>query len=352
MYSVERQKSAFTKGTIKAYSWKGDRPEDAHVAMVLGDGINVLATLCVTKLGAHFDQWDISLVSTLADVMLNFLQKHTLLELRHTRSVSFEHAFMPLFEEGKVNWNTFRHNAKQVGFSFSNYYILLMVDFSVPSKYSRYNIRTILEDALFTRNSMVVEDNLVFLLGFADEESANNWDRTAIQTLLSRYELYAATSRVFSDLKDVRRHFENTRHVLEHYYCGPQETRLLSAEDLGILFVVEALMKTGGLEDFLDPKILRLMNHDEKNHTSYMETLYAYLRNSQKPLLACKELHIHRNTLDYRLSRMEEMIHVDWNNGDETFRLFLSLSVIHYTKMIKSYQEGENAATEPIELQS
>ncbi len=332
----------FVQRTIKAYAYRREGQQSDHLAVILSDGVNTLATLCITKELGPFSRLELRLIGIFAEVQLNYLQHKTLMEMRHTRSMSFEYAFRPVFMDKHINWVEFRHNAEQAGFEFAECYALLLVDFfrNTPVDQSRNIIRTYLEEVLPTQHSIIVEEDLVFVLGFPDEEAFIGWDRSKLLNVLEEYNLYAATSRIFSDLKEIRRHFENTRHILEHFYCAPEGIRLLSADTMGILYVVETLMRAGQLEDFLEPKILKLQEYDAKNHTSYLKTLYAYLRHSRKPLLACNDLHIHRNTLDYRIQRIEEMIHVNWNDGDEAFRLFLSLSILYYKEKIDAYQSS------------
>ena len=62
--------------------------------------------------------------------------------------------------------------------------------------------------------------------------------------------------------------------------------------------------------------------------TSLRETLEAYLRYSGNTRETCRELFIHRNTLTYRLRKIEELLHVDLEDGEVRATCLLALKVV------------------------
>ena len=71
--------------------------------------------------------------------------------------------------------------------------------------------------------------------------------------------------------------------------------------------MIHSLRESDALALPMHPIIDQLQHSDQTRKTAYVETLSAYLAHSQKPAPTCEQLHIHRNTLDYRLRRMEEL---------------------------------------------
>jgi len=74
----------------------------------------------------------------------------------------------------------------------------------------------------------------------------------------------------------------------------------------------------GGLEE--------LRRHDEEHGTSYVSTLVAHLDHHGDPARAAASIHVHPNTLRYRLARMAEV--VDLGLDDATTRLALRLLLL------------------------
>ncbi|MEZ3487677.1 MAG: helix-turn-helix domain-containing protein [Lachnospiraceae bacterium] len=71
------------------------------------------------------------------------------------------------------------------------------------------------------------------------------------------------------------------------------------------------LIEAAGLSDY---SIERLRQEDAKNHTELYHTLRTYLLCENNVTMASKRLHIHRNTLVYRLKQIKETMDVDMND--------------------------------------
>lgn len=76
------------------------------------------------------------------------------------------------------------------------------------------------------------------------------------------------------------------------------------------------------------PAISLLASYDSANNTELSITLAAYIRNGCKQNETAKALHIHLNSLKYRIKRIEELTQIDFKNVDECFYLRVSLELI------------------------
>lgn len=77
-------------------------------------------------------------------------------------------------------------------------------------------------------------------------------------------------------------------------------------------YAASAIEKVGLSDYSIDSLILE----DEKNHTELYRTLKTFLLSENNVTSAAKTLHIHRNTLVYRLKQIKECLDVDVNNPD------------------------------------
>jgi len=71
-------------------------------------------------------------------------------------------------------------------------------------------------------------------------------------------------------------------------------------------------------------KILKL------SHTNFLETFTAYMRSSCDIAKAAEELGIHRNTLSYRINRLNTLFDCDLYDRDSQFRLHRSYMILKY----------------------
>ena len=91
------------------------------------------------------------------------------------------------------------------------------------------------------------------------------------------------------------------------------------------------VVKEAGLSDY---RLLRLLQEDRENNTELYYTLKVYLLNENNVTMAADSLHIHRNTLVYRLKQIRECIEADINDN-ETARELLAFMMMYRDKMRK-----------------
>lgn len=78
-------------------------------------------------------------------------------------------------------------------------------------------------------------------------------------------------------------------------------------KELGFLNLLFELDDTKLLEEFIGDTIGEILAYDEEKNGELLQTLKVYLENNCSLLHASKELHTHRNTVKYRIQRVEEI---------------------------------------------
>jgi DNA-binding PucR family transcriptional regulator len=72
------------------------------------------------------------------------------------------------------------------------------------------------------------------------------------------------------------------------------------------------------------------MQYDAMYRTSYTSTLRCYLDMGRNAPAAAEKLNIHRNTLDYRLKKIEELQNIQLQNTEDMFSMVYSLYILTY----------------------
>lgn len=78
----------------------------------------------------------------------------------------------------------------------------------------------------------------------------------------------------------------------------------------------------------LTERLKPLLDYDMEHNTNLIETLEIYFKNCQNAINASKDLFIHRNTLLYRLERIEELLDLDFNNSEQILIIQLALKAL------------------------
>lgn len=99
--------------------------------------------------------------------------------------------------------------------------------------------------------------------------------------------------------------------------------------DTALFRAASQVLETWGYlrEDYCDARLLQMERLDAKEGTQYVDSLHAYLRNGLNLRLAAQSLGIHRNTLDYRIRRIQTLFDVDFGNKNTCFEWLFALWV-------------------------
>ncbi|MDD7679803.1 MAG: helix-turn-helix domain-containing protein [Stecheria intestinalis] len=78
---------------------------------------------------------------------------------------------------------------------------------------------------------------------------------------------------------------------------------------------------------FISPVLGEIQAWDKKNHTDFLHTLKTYLFNLRDKDLTASQLDIHRNSLFYRLGRIQELFHLDLDDTETVCQLMLGFTL-------------------------
>jgi DNA-binding PucR family transcriptional regulator len=78
----------------------------------------------------------------------------------------------------------------------------------------------------------------------------------------------------------------------------------------------------------ISPALQRLLEHDERHGSEYVHTLSAYLACTGRLRVAAEQLTIHRNTLEYRLRRIEQVAGISLDDSNSRLALELGIRLL------------------------
>jgi sugar diacid utilization regulator len=103
---------------------------------------------------------------------------------------------------------------------------------------------------------------------------------------------------------------------------GPR--RIARQSDLGVYQLLLALRDSGALAPFVR-QMLQPLDDDTRSGDVLLETLDAYFANNCNAFQAARQLHLHRNSMLYRLRRVGELLGQDLENPDVRLALQVAL---------------------------
>ncbi|GEK60002.1 hypothetical protein CHL76_14805 [Marinococcus halophilus] len=112
---------------------------------------------------------------------------------------------------------------------------------------------------------------------------------------------------------------KQVRQLPSHYYF---------LHEAGYYRFFPVLLQRWDEETFTHPSLKNLFDYDAENETELLSTLYIYLSEDCNVNAAAKILHVHPNTLSYRLKRMQAIAGIRLNTAHEKWTLLLELELL------------------------
>ena len=108
------------------------------------------------------------------------------------------------------------------------------------------------------------------------------------------------------------------------------ERQLHTFDNLCIYYALELACKDMNPDQFIHHGLVILQNYDDAHDTNLVESLRIYLAHNQSIGEAAAALFIHRNTMNYRISKIVELTHLDLKDPRVVEHLLFSFSVFRF----------------------
>lgn len=136
---------------------------------------------------------------------------------------------------------------------------------------------------------------------------------------------------IYSHYKYVSKSYREAKVVLDVHTKFPEDTQdIISYQELGVYQFLDILLKERSQTGFDNIVIQKLSEYDRENNTQLIETLRTYLDENENTHKTAAKMHIHLNTLNYRLKRMTDITGFDFSQPHQKFMLYLDLKLLQW----------------------
>lgn len=180
--------------------------------------------------------------------------------------------------------------------------------------------------------SMLWVDDIVLLMPYENESAATQQNIDILSEILEKVAaripglvVTVGVGGRFERLQDARQSYLQATKVLRSAELKTASKQIYVYDQLGIyklLFEIEPDKLAMYHQEVIEP----INEYDSKHHMDLVASLFVYFEENCNAAKTAKRLFIHRNTLDYRLKKIEEITGKKLDNPYE--RLTLQLGVI------------------------
>ena len=103
---------------------------------------------------------------------------------------------------------------------------------------------------------------------------------------------------------------------------------------IGVFRLFAEMKNASGLRQYEEEVLGPIREYDCKNKSSFLATLQIYLEENEDIVATCQRLFIHRNTLSYRLKRIEEITQRSMTDAEARLDFRLAFKICVYLQLI------------------
>lgn len=291
--------------------------------MNLWDGDRYLGRVLINELSSSLQPGQFQMIEYFARYVVMLL-------CRNSGSSAVPHAFentlKKLMEDKAVEQRELHTMLSILGWKEEDHYLCLVLQGQKEDASIRSDSALMGKLTFITRSftSFFLERRLYIVINMTKGNLEPGFIRQSLAPFIRDSYMYGGISNPVLCIKEIGIGFRQADITLK--YISQQDNRqwLLPFSACALPYILQCSAKELPPKSLCAPGLLQLKKFDEENATRYYETLKAYLLHERNIPQTAEALIIHRTTLTYRLSKINELLKL--NLEDPEIRTYCILS--------------------------
>jgi hypothetical protein len=176
----------------------------------------------------------------------------------------------------------------------------------------------------------IIDGDMVAIFSLDTEVDAKSKLHQTLEEHLAREGARGIISSSFTSLSEVASQYRQARTIFDINLKIKRVEHLYRSEDGVLELMLHTVGKEHNLYDLCHPLIRKLIRYDHEHKTDFTKYLRAYICSGRNFTSAAAKLYTHRNTVIYRISRINELLDFDFRSQDTVFCFELSFCILNY----------------------
>lgn len=276
--------------------------------------------------------WDVRITDVMKILTMTIIESEkTYLEISNAIKDAI---FLPTHEELYIN------TLKKIGFKSSWRYIVTIIEVeSNDSSIHKIENHTskakiFIEDELnYIRHnffSLSVGQSIIILFYNKSDSEIDNILKKLYINLDKNFEslnFYVGIGKHTSSLDKLYKGYEEAKNVAKINRLLRNNNVHIRYSELGLYRLLLGIENKDIMKEFHDEIIGDLENYDKINNTDYVELLINYFENNCKVNETANSLYIHRNTVNYKINKIQEILDLNLADIGDRSKIYLSLMI-------------------------
>ena len=292
----------------------------ARLCMELTSGGNSIGRVLVVEKNHQFNPGDYKLLEHLAHLISEYASSNK----SQTLQYRYGNILATLIENGTVQKGDLDRLVEYAGWTCSSrlraYVIVRDGDSSALSRQYAMNL---LQSALPDAVVFPYGDEIVAVAD--DEQSPINELKNKLRAKMKSDTMCVGASLCFEDISNINKYYHQARFALDSSRNLAPAKGVAEFYDYGVISFISTPLGDHSSRN-CHPDVRRLWEQSKERGAEDISTLRQYLLNDRNLVKAAQTLYIHRNTLIYRLKRIEEQF--EYGFDDPYTRQYMLISLL------------------------
>lgn len=226
----------------------------------------------------------------------------------------------------------------QLGYRMKSNKYVIYIDIHEKARYFHqgYMMGRQLQEE-FRNSIFLLEDGAIIMLVTRDDHEVVTLAETQEQNCYLRTDgLFAGMSSAFWDVSQMPYYLRQAKSALVLGRKFEPDKHIFIYDEYRVMDMIRQWDDHEDVMRYCYPPLMRLIAYDRKNNTEMTRTLYFYLENMKDTDHVLSTMHIHRNTLFYRLRKIREIFGSDMADAREIMQIELTFEILKYVRVVKN----------------
>lgn len=221
----------------------------------------------------------------------------------------------------------------------TDYYYVIKIQFNdfsaIPAKFI---VENIIQRIPFSRPFLYDQSIIIFLIGHSKNKLAHGSIHKIISDLISEHDCYIGVSSEFKKMNNFHDAYEqatiainigsqiNKKRYLERNYGinKQDDSSIFMYNDYYLYNMINCLKIDLGIKGKSYKSLLALIDYDNKHSSDNVKLLYTYITNNANVTRTAKIMHMHRNSVLYKVNKIEELLEIDLSSFQCLIDMYIS----------------------------
>lgn len=173
---------------------------------------------------------------------------------------------------------------------------------------------------------LTMDDIYVFVFSnYSEEEMREIMLKMIMLLRMKEYQFYVGSSINHSGVEQLTNAYVQAKKVVNLSERNGWENQLVQYRELDVYQLLLAIDDKNTMKQYYDAKLGVLEKHDQNNGSDYLEFLKVYLNSNCNINDTADKLFIHRNTVIYKIKKINELLDCDLSELEVRVKFFLAI---------------------------